>query len=481
MFSYIGALSNVLGGCLLLPLAAAAFGPLRPIDLVAFTLPAVVMACVGLLLHVTCRQKQPPPMGTPEAAFIVTVVWMLATVAGGAPFVIGGILSPIDATFEAMSGWTTTGLTMVQPEAIPAIYNLWRSVMQFLGGAGLAVIMLTAIVGSIGPGVYAAEARTEHLVPHVRHTARWIFRIYIAYLAIGVGLYLIVGMPIFDSICHAMCALATGGFSVKNANIGAYNSLPIELVSVVLMIIGCVSFATHHTLIIHRGRKGWRDAELILMFWLLLLSIPIVARGLALGGPVPGPLGLRESLFHTVSALTGTGFSTRDLNLSLSGGDMVIFSLTILMLIEGGTGSTAGGIKQFRVAIILRSIWWWIKKQFYPTSAVIQRTIWRRGDRLEVRDRQLLAVVGFVGLYLLTYMAGVGVLLMDGYHLKESMFEYASAIGTIGLSVGLTSPQMHTPSKVACILGMWLGRLEFIAVFHAFIKVARDVAQRKGR
>ena len=275
--------------------------------------------------------------------------------------------------------------------------------MQFVGGAGLVVIMLSAIVGSLGPGVYEAEARSDHLVPHVMHTARMIIKIYLGYYVIGVILYRLVGMDLFDSLSQAMSALATGGFSTHSANIAYWHSLPVEVVTIVLMLLGTTNFATHHVLLSSRGKKGFRDTELKLMSWLIIVITPLIAFSLFRTGL--GNLGdsFRKGLFQVVSALTGTGYSTTNLN---SWSDFPIFLLIILMIVEGGTGSTAGGIKLYRAAIIIKSIWWWIKKQFYPSSAVIQRAIWRRGERLEVQDKHIQAVAVFIGLYLLTYLVG---------------------------------------------------------------------------
>ncbi len=417
-------------------------------------------------------------MAAPDAALIVTFIWIAAVILGAIPFVLAQVLSPLNAIFESMSGWTTTGLTMVNPDKVPSIFLFWRSLMQFVGGAGLVVIMLSAIVGSLGPGVYEAEARSDHLVPHVMHTARMIIKIYLGYYVIGVILYRLAGMDLFDSLSQAMSALATGGFSTHSANIAYWHSLPVEVVTIVLMLLGTTNFATHHVLLSSRGRKGFRDTELKLMSWLIIVITPLIALSLFRTGL--GNLGdsFRKGLFQVVSALTGTGYSTTSLN---SWSDFPIFLLIILMIVEGGTGSTAGGIKLYRAAIIIKSIWWWIKKQFYPSSAVIQRAIWRRGERLEVQDKHIQAVAGFIGLYLLTYLVGVLIFLGSGFSLRQSMFEFASAMGTVGLSLGITAPNMPLGTKVAEIFGMWLGRLEFIAIFHAFIRIGQDLQMSKSK
>jgi len=477
ILAYIGFLTIFLGILLLLPLLVYFYQPYTSHEMRSFTVPAVLALLIGGFLWLVFRTPAPPPMTQPDAAVIVTGVWLIAVLVSALPFKLGGVLTYIDGIFEAMSGFTTTGLTMVNPDIVHPIYLLWRSIMQFVGGAGLVVIMLSAIIGALGPGMYEAEARTEHLLPHVRSTTRMIMKIYLAYYIMGVFLYLLAGMNLFDAINHSMTALATGGFSTHSRSIAYWNSPAVEAVSIFLMVIGTISFATHHVLLTNRFKKGWRDAELYMLVLLLFLGTMFAAVGfLRISGS--GVLNsFRQALFQAASALTGTGFSTVDLT-AIKGytkASIIFFILTLLMIIEGGTGSTAGGIKQYRASIILHLIWWWVKKQFYPRSAVIQRTVWRRGDKLEVADSHIQAISAFIGIYLLTYTAGVIVFLLNGYGLTESMFEYASALGTVGLSVGLTNPGMPLSCKIAEILGMWLGRLEFIAIFHTFIKLIRDI------
>ncbi len=470
--SHTGFLMVGLGLLLLIPLCTLFFFRQPPSLIPAFVFPSSASILIGIILWRAFRPKERIMLSTPDAAVIVTLIWVIAVLMGSLPFVLTNTLPFVDAIFEAMSGWTTTGLTMVNPENLPPALLLWRSLMQFVGGAGLAVIMLSAIIGSLGPGVYEAEARTDHLLPHVMHTARMIIKIYVSYYILGIGLYLLSGVNAFDAICHAMSGLATGGFSTHTESLAYWNKPSVEMVTMFLMILGTTNFATHHALISSRGKKGLQDAELKLLLWLILIGTFLVALSLPGTFGIGLGTGLRHGVFQVISAVSGTGYTTTTL---ARWGEFPLFILIILMLIEGGTGSTAGGIKLYRICIIMRSVWWWIKKQFYPPSAVIQRTIWRRGEKLEIQDRHIQAVAAFIGIYLLTYSIGVLIFLADGFSLKESMFEFASAIGTVGLSVGITRPEMPLASKIAEIFGMWLGRLEFIAIFHAFIRLSRSL------
>ena len=470
IISYTGLLLAGLGIVFLLPLFSLLFFRAEVMLSATFILLSIASMSAGLFLWRKFKPEEDPALTTPDAALIVTLIWLLAVLLGSVPFYASGSLALIDSVFEAMSGWTTTGLTMVNPEETFPMLLLWRALMQFVGGAGFIVIMLSAIVGGLGPGAYQAEARTDRLFPNIKYTARMIVKIYSAYCVLGIILYSYAGMELFDAVCHTLSGLSTGGFSTRAGSIGWWNSPGIEAVTIFLMLAGTVNFATHHAMLSSRGKKGWRDAELRLMALLVIAGAFLVFFFLPGASGLTPLFQLRQSFFQTVSALTGTGYTTADI---APWGALPLFVLVLMMIIEGGTGSTAGGIKQYRVAIIIKSIWWWIKKQSYPPSALIRRNIWRRGELLEIEDRHIQAVAAFIGIYLMTYTAGVLIFLAHGYSLQESLFEVASALGTVGLSSGITNPGMPAACKITQILAMWLGRLEFVAIFHAVIRIGK--------
>ncbi len=235
--------------------------------------------------------------------------------------------------------------------------------MQLMGGAGLAVIALSSILPMQGMGLYMAEARSDQLLPHVQRSTQMIMKIYLGYITGGVILYYLVGMSLFDAINYSIAAISTGGFSTVQASIGHWNSIPVELVTIVLMFLGTINFATHFTLLQGKFKTFFRNGEIRLMGLLLLISIPLVSF-VGLNG-LYGNMGenVRNSVFQLVSALSTTGFGTIDFaTCPIFANLFVIF----FMLIGGGTGSTAGGIKQFRIYIVLKSIYWEIKQHFSP-------------------------------------------------------------------------------------------------------------------
>ncbi|MBT9137801.1 MAG: Trk system potassium uptake protein TrkG [Syntrophomonadaceae bacterium] len=475
----IGILSMGLGAVVATPLLLLIFFPEESVHTMSFFTPALIAIIGGFLLWYGFRKRKHPALTAADASLIVILIWLIAIVLGALPFFLSGILPLLDSLFESTSGWTTTGLTMLAlPQEIPSIFLFWRALIQFVGGAGIIVIMSSVLIKPSGASAYEMESQSDRFLPHVIRTARITTGIYLGYSIIGVILYYLAGMNFFDAICHTMSAISTGGFSTQSESIGYWQSVPMEAVSVMLMLVGATSFATHYVIIRSRGRMGFRDNEIILMKWLLVISIPLIAFGLIRTFDIRALDGIRYGVFHAASALTGCGFST------LSVGDMsdkTLFLLIILMLIGGGVGSTAGGMRLYRVSIIIKSIGRWGRKQFYSSSTVVSRLIWKRGKQVEILDTEIQAVTSFIGLYIIIYLVGVFIFLSYGFTLSESLFELASALSLVGLSTGITGTGMPAGSKIALIAGMFLGRLGFIVIIRVFARARKDLRVKRGR
>jgi trk system potassium uptake protein TrkH len=356
---------------------------------------------------------------------------------------------------------------------------LWRSVIQLAGGAGLAIIMMSAIVGPTGVGISSAEGRSDQLVPQVRQSARLVLVIYSCYAAAGTLSYWIAGMSPFDALNHAFAAVSTGGFSTRAESIGYWDSPAIEAVSLPLMLLGNLSFVTAWLLWRGRLRLVLRNGEVRLLVVLIPLSVAAVflLTSQAIYSQLGSQLGsqlvksIRVAVFETLTAITTTGFSTVGYgNWNAFG----VLLLVVLMLIGGGTCSTAGGMKQFRVYLFCKLLIWEIRRSFLPRSAIFERPVWEGDRRVFVDDARVRQVAIFVFLYLATFMGGVMLLCACGYSLGDSLFEFASALGTVGLSVGVTSAQMPDAALWAEILAMFLGRLEFTVVIVSLLKLLRD-------
>jgi len=378
------------------------------------------------------------------------------------------------AVFEAVSGWTTTGLSVVDVTQASRPILLWRSLMQLAGGAGLAVIMLTAIAGPPGPGVPSAEGRADQLVPHVRSSARLVVGIYSGYAAVGILAYCVAGMGLFDAVNHALPAVSTGGFSNKPDSIGHWNSPAIEAITIVLMFFGNLNFLTAYVLLRGRFRTFLRDAEV--RTFAVALAVSSLALWLLLWRHVYAPLGtsIRAAVFSAASALTTTGFSTGPAFYT-NWPPLAPLILTCLMLIGAGTCSTGGAIKQFRIYVLVKAVWREFRRSVLPRSAVLETSICQGDRRAFVMDADVRRVAAFVFLYLATWLVGSAVLAAHGYSVQDSLFEFSSALGTVGLSAGVATAPSPPLVLWTETLGMFLGRMEFFVVFASIVKIVRDL------
>ena len=434
----------------------------------AFAIPAVTASAIGCLLYFPTRTENLSPLNLRQAMSVVVAGWVFAFFISAWPFSLGGLVSYRLALFESVSGWTTTGLSVLTEAELPQIYLLWRSLMQFLGGAGFAIAMLSSIIGPIGAGLSKAEGRQE-VLPMVKQSAATIGLIYVSYTILAAIGFRIFGMSWFDAVNHSMATLSTGGFSTRGASIGFWANPRLEVFTIAVMVLANFNFVTHHNLLRRRWRSAAENPEL------RVLAVGFaVALGAVIAAPVVSVAGeSRTYIFQIISALTTTGFSTVDLSTEWAGAPLLI--LVILMCIGGGVNSTSGGIKQRRIYILFKSITWQIREHLLPSRAVVSHTISDHGLIEEVSDSEIRQVGNFVFLYLFTLAAATVMISAYGYSISDSLFEAASSVGTVGLSVGITGPQ--APAGVLWIQKacMFLGRLEFFAIIVALRRWLQSV------
>lgn len=468
---YTGSICLIASVVILSPLLLLFFYPEEIGSAVHFSDPAAFLAVIGLILWRFFKVKEGVTLNATWGGIIVFLSWILVCLFSAFPFITGEGLSFSGAVFEAVSGWSTTGLSVVDVTQASHMTLFFRSLIQLLGGAGLVIIMMAAIIGPLGPGLSMAEGREMQVVPHVIKSTRIVVRIYLTYAVFGFFALWIAGMSPFDAINHAFAAISTGGFSTKPESIGYWNSPAIEWVTCILMILGSTSFLTSYLIFKRRFREAIRDGELKL----LAIAIPI---GIAIMlFTIPGiETGFgdkfRAAVFQTLTGITTTGFNTVPIDSILPLG---FFTMIIFMIIGGGTYSTAGGMKQIRVYLMVKSIVWDIKQRLLPRRVVTSNYYWKGEDREFVPWANVGRLAAYVGLYLSTFVIGTAVLLAHGYSFDASIFEFASALGTVGLSVGITSPDAPALVLWAQTLGMFLGRLEFFVIITTIILLFRDL------
>lgn len=474
MLRIIGTLLLFTGVIISLPLLALPFYWNELPSAIYLIIPAILSLVVGGSLRLL-KPLQDYKLSVSQGAVIVTSVWLASAFFSALPFILSGMLNFTQAYFEAMSGWTTTGLSVVDVTTTPYIFLLFRSIMQFFGGVGLILVVVSALSETYGMKLYSAEGHSDKLLPNLARSARMILSIYTGYFIAGVILYVILGMPVFDAINHCMAALSTGGFSVKTDSIGAYNSLPIELITIILMLLGATNFFVNMLLIKGKVKKIAKLGEMRFAFLLLGIVIPVTA--FVSLRPLYQSFGtaLRVSLFNITSALTTTGFATVSY---LDWPAFALLMMIMVMLIGGGAGSTAGGIKFGRIYILLKTFVWNVKRKFLPERNRNELSIYGPQGKIFVSNEIFSDAANYFFIYMLIITVGTAILTACGYTLSDSLFEFASATGTVGLSVGVTSSSTHPVALWTMTFGMLFGRLEVYVVFIAVVKVIKSLANR---
>ncbi|WP_121822148.1 TrkH family potassium uptake protein [Halostella salina] len=389
--------------------------------------------------------------------------------------------SPLHALFESMSGWTGSGLTMaVHEPSLPYALQWWRSLIQWVGGVGV-IVLTVSILSRPGSGSYAlyrSETREEKIHPSVVSTVRTVWKIFVVYsvlsvLALFVAIYWTQDLPLFDAawqaLNHAMTGLATGGFSVTDNSIATYDSPLIETVLLPVMTLGAIAFPIHY------GVLNGRDPRLLLsdlqtrwLFVLLGAGVVVLSAQNALVDPISAAAfdgssdAVRDSTFQWISALTCTGFQSAPIGEWSPGGKLVV---SVAMVIGGAAGSTVGGIKIVRAYTVARGIRWQFSRVFLPQSAVVNA---RLGDRVLDRgemEREFseAAIVTLLWVILLV-ASSLALVNATGADYASALFEVASAQGNVGLSTGITGPDMPAVAEGMFVLNMWVGRLEIIPV-----------------
>jgi trk system potassium uptake protein TrkH len=472
LLGYIGQLFAIIGIIHLVPLLLIAFYPAEAELAGGFLLAGVPLIIAGLLIWKRYYPQEPISLTVQEGSVIVVTIWMVAILAATIPFMTINGLNFTQALFEATSGWTTTGLSVVDVTTTPNLLLFFRSFIQLAGGAGFAIIALSAGAGGGALwGLVAAEGRTDQLAPHVRQSASIVLRIYGSYIVFGILALRLAGMGWFDAVNHAFTALSTGGFSTRVESIGYWDSPAIEAVVLILMLLGTINFFIAYTLLQRKFRAVARSGEL--RFMGVIIAIGVFCLFFSVTTQLYSTLekSLRVAIFEVTSAATTTGFSTVSY---LPWADFGWIILITLMLIGGGTGSTAGGIKQMRIYILYKSIRWEIRRAFMPRHTVNEPAIWQGEKRELLNDRLIRQTALFVGLYFTILLIGTSMMAAYGYSLKDSLFEFASTLGTVGLSIGVTSLDMPPVLLWVQCLGMLMGRLEMFAVIVGLLKLVTD-------
>lgn len=426
----------------------------------------------GTLVFVWGGRYVRPHFSRREALLAVTLVWLAAALCGAVPFVLGAGLSPVDAFFEAMSGLTTTGATVIADieTRLSRPLLLWRSMIQWLGGMGI-VVLFVAVFPSLGAGakhLYKGEApgaQTEGLKPRIAETSVILWRIYAGLTVLEMALLTVAGMDPFEALCHALTTMATGGFSTRDGSVGAFESPAIEWIIGVFMVLASFNFGLYYLLLRKRSLKLMlRDLELRTFLWIVALATALLT--LLNYHRADGALdAVRRAFFFVASSISSTGYGADD----YASFEMPPLAIMLLLMFVGGcSGSTAGGLKVDRFVMLAKQTAAQLRTSFEPSVVQVVRM-----GRVVVSKVVLDDVMGFFVVYVV--LLGFGVFFVsvtDGVPLDTGFGAMLTSIanngpapfhGEAGFSDNFVA---YSPvAKVFFALAMMLGRLEFFTVF----------------
>jgi trk system potassium uptake protein TrkH len=431
---------------------------------------ALAGAVPGVLLRGLSGTGRREALGFQEGSVLVVLCWGAAALLGAVPFLfVDGFTLP-QAVFESTSGWTTTGLSVADVLALPRLLLLYRSVIQLAGGIGFALMVLSSLGGPTGTGLGSAEGRTDLLVPNMKRSSRLVLLLYGGYAACGILGLRAAGMGWFDAVNHSFAAVSTGGFGTYPDSLGHWDSVRVEAVCIALMILGNLNFLTAWTLFRGRFAAFSRNGEVRLQALLLVVGAGVVLAGTTAGLYATLGKSARVAVFETCSALTTTGFSTVGYG-DWNGTGWTV--MILLMIVGGGTGSTAGGLKQYRVHALGAGLLAEVRRMFLPPGAIVRAEVQVGDRRRALSDADLRGLGTFLFLYVLVLAAGTLALSAWGVPLRESLFEFSSALGTVGLSSGVAGPATSPGPLWVLTAGMFLGRLEMLIVILFAVKVVQ--------
>lgn len=427
-----------------------------------FLYPLIGVSSIGLSGFYITRNVN-NELSQKDGFIIIVMFWVVLCFAGSIPFNLSG-MTFIDSIFESMSGITTTGATVVSNlDNLPESLLFYRQLLQWMGGMGLIVLAIAVmpLLGIGGGQIYKTEIPgamgEQRLTPRIKETAQVLWLIYFGLTLICGVFYYIGGMNAFDAVSHAMSTVAIGGFSTHNESIGYFNSLSIEIVCIIFMLLSAFSFTLHYFAIFKKKPlKYLYDPELrfFISILIIIFILGIVISNLSMQGP-----SIREIAFHSVSMLTTTGFSisnTSNWPFSLS------FLLLIAAFIGACAGSVGGGVKSWRVLIMINHAYKNIMTIIHPNSVMTLKI----GTK-SVDDGVATSVWGFFSIYVISFILLLLFVLMSGLDFESAFSAVGACLNNLGPGLGIVSENysdISSSTKGILAFAMLLGRLEIFTL-----------------
>lgn len=425
---------------------------------------------IGLVLG--WKKPKSKSIRVKEGLFTVALSWFVISLLGTLPFYISGAIpSFIDSFFEVVSGFTTTGASILTDiESLPKGILFWRSFTHWLGGMGVLVFVLALIPMSTGHFLHIMRAEspgpeTSKLVPNMAKTAKILYAIYIGLTVIEIVALMIAGMSLYDASVHAFGTAGTGGFSVRNTSIAAYDSVSIDVIITVFMALFGVNFSLYYLLLAKKFRDVLRSEELRTYLGIIVVSIVIVTINIL---PLYNSIwdSLRYSSFQVSSIITTTGYATTDTNLWPQLSKTL---LLLLMFIGASAGSTGGGLKVVRILLLFKTIKRNLARLVNPNTVKIVRF-----DDKRISDDTIRGVKNYFAIYFIIMGVSVLLLSLNGYDLETTSTAVVACINNIGPGFGMVGAvgnysEFSVFSKIVLILNMLIGRLEIYPMLILFM------------
>ncbi len=465
---FVALLTLFLGASMLLPLAVALFygdGSSR-----SLLISVLATSLVGLGLYLPAKKREEITLNHRDGVAIVTIGWIMAGVIGTLPYIFSGAIpSFTDAFFESVSGFTTTGASVVSDiEALPEGILLWRSLSQWLGGMGI-ILLSIAILPFLGVGgmqLYKAEVPSpvvDKLKPRISETAKTLWKVYVLITAAQIILLAVGGMSFFDSVCHTFCTMPTGGFSTQNASIAHYNSVYFDVVIIVFMILAGINFSLHYKFLSGNVGIFGKDKEcrvflVLVTIFILLITLNIYGTSTAYTSVGRS---LRDAAFQVSSIITTTGFVTADYEQWPALSQLILLTC---MFLGAMAGSTGGGIKIMRVMLLVKHGYQQVFQIIHPHAV----TTVKLGGK-PVQQSILNSIWGFFILYIGLFIVSALIMASLGMDTISAFSSVAASIGNVGPGLGSVGPlrnYLEVPliGKWVLIFCMLLGRLEIYTV-----------------
>ena len=440
-------------------------------DSLAFLKAGLITLVVGSLSYLTSKGVK-KDLGKREGYIIVSLVWVVFSIFGCLPYLFSGAIPNVtNAFFETMSGFTTTGSSILNNiEELPHGILFWRSLTQWMGGMGI-IVMFLAILPTLGIGgreLFVAEVpgpAPDKLTPRIKETARNLWGLYMLFTLIQTILLFAGGMTFFDAINHSLTTMATGGYSTKQASVGFFTSPYLQYVIIFFMFVAGTNFTLSYAVITGKATKIFKDEEFRFYTIVVLLFSLLIAVGLFAAGNISGEQAFRDSLFTVVSIITTTGYATADYLLWTPFLGMLIF---VLFFVGGSAGSTGGGVKVVRILLLFKNSFYELKRLVHPNAVIPIRY-----NKHVVDQKTVTNILAFFVFYVIIFMISSILMSLWTPDIYSAFSAVATTLGNIGPGFGEVGPMENfykLPNLAKWFLAflMMLGRLELFTVLVLF-------------